>query len=365
MDEENEVAIQHSWISRTSQRLIEILNYKNWTSKAENSYLSILRYVALLGATILVIIAILLFLWGLLMQLGSSQSAPEPVAVSGSDIASAIATTKRPDTTRPEVKAVDPHWREAFPAAFQTAYYDLYHKQFEPFNRPSDTKLAKAPLLDAVFPKEFLTEYDNLMSVDVDPESIPESLNQKIGTNDKLELAFYNAMSAAAGNAAVKRELQSYKSAKKTEVCRNVTENRKRSVDGWDSFSTSCGLWYEYPYGCPATRQVSEAVTKRQCSMQFPEDIQNPVGIMKELQAQFIVQLNAKEAESREAAQARSDKAVFRKAQGLDAIGKAGWALIAFLAIMFLYLAIALERHHRLLVHKLGRNETAIASPTA
>ena len=58
MDEENEVAIQHSWISRTSQRLIEILNYKNWTSKAENSYLSILRYVALLGATILVIIAI-------------------------------------------------------------------------------------------------------------------------------------------------------------------------------------------------------------------------------------------------------------------------------------------------------------------
>jgi hypothetical protein len=353
MENDSELVIQNSRRLRVIQKIVNVLNYRNWTLRAENSYLAILRYAALAGATIFVIIAMMLLLWGSLMQFGSTTSAPEPVTITGADLASAIAVTKVTSSADSEVKLSEPDWRQAFPAAFQTAYFNLYRKQFEPHIRQGDVKFAKTQFLDAVFPKEFLKEYGALTSINVDPESIPDGLNQRIGTNDQHDLAFFNAMTAAGRNSAVERELGTYKSAKKTEVCRNVIENRKRAVDGWDSFSTSCGLWYEYPYGCPATRQVSEAVTKRQCSMQFPENIQNPIGIMKELQSQFVMQLTAKETQSIEAARARSDKAVFRKAQGLDAIGKAGWAFIGFLAIMFLYLAIALERHHRLLVAKL------------
>ena len=355
MEEIDDLEFKQSWYRRAVTKIVSILNYKNWTSQAEISYLSILRYATLMGATLFVIAAVALFSWGLLMQFGSSQSSPEPVVLTGNDLASAIATTKTIESPETDKALPELHWRETFSTSFQSAFYDLYRKQFEPHIRQGDPKLGKSQFLDAAFPKEFVEAFSALAAVDINAKNVASGLSQRIGTNDSLKLTFFDTMNQAANNAAVKRELVAYKSAKKTQICRNVTENRQRNVDGWNSFSTSCRDWYEYPYGCPATRQVSEAVTRRQCSMQFPENLQSPLGIMKELQSQFIAQTLAKQSNSIEAAEAREAKAIVRKAQGLDAIGKAGWALMGFLAIMFLYLAIALERHHRLLVDRLDR----------
>ena len=156
MNDDSEIIVQNAWASRSTSKIIDILNYRNWTYQAETSYLAILRYAALAGATMLSIIAALLFLWGLLMQLGSTTSTPEPVAITGTDLASAIATTKVDNSTKPDVKQSEPDWRQAFPAAFQAAYFDLYRKQFGPYIRQGDAKLEKTQFLNMVFPTEFL-----------------------------------------------------------------------------------------------------------------------------------------------------------------------------------------------------------------
>ncbi|MGI8944269.1 MAG: hypothetical protein ACR2FJ_08595 [Qipengyuania sp.] len=73
-----------------------------------------------------------------------------------------------------------------------------------------------------------------------------------------------------------RQALQAYRAAKKIRVCRDVTRERRRTVESWDSYSTSCAGWYYTPIGCPTTRTISEPYTVKQCEMQFPADLENP-----------------------------------------------------------------------------------------
>lgn len=320
-----------------------------WFSKAEQSYLSLLRQTSLLAATLLLFGAILLFVGGLVLQFGNPDGIrPEEVSVATSDVVS----VPESGPTRTAAKPTDtaPRWNRVLPAAFRERYYSLFRSSFAPYYRRADKAPDRNAFFAALFPDDrlnYIEAFDDARLADADQSTDSRPLLTSLQT----------IVAAAAAHPTSIRELKAYQAAKRVQVCDTVRRTRTRYETYWNSLATSCPYWYESPYGCSDTRAVSQPYTERVCRMEFPGEIANPHNVMLRLQDRYFAALDRKIQSADAMVDERRQAMMLRKANGSMAIETAVKAFLAFLGLMFIYILVAIERHHRVFTRMLaGRN---------
>jgi hypothetical protein len=302
--------------------------------RTEQAYLRVLRAAILLLATILLVYVAWLGLNSLYKMSQSPDSVAEEEAVfTAEEITSAEVAASTPAAAANDEAQTNPVYRE-FYSNFLKRYYALYRAKFEPYRQPDDKDLTQDSFDDT-----FLDTPARLAAV-TDGELDFES--------DKATLqGLLEVMSEAADKPLTRERLQKYKTAKKVQVTRKVQRTRTTYRDGWDSYSTSCEGWYWDPIGCPTRRAVETPYTATITTTEFPEGTQSHSQIFRAFQDRYLSLLQErKDANADEAARQRAE-ILAGNAEGETQL----WTMVqifgGFLALMFFFLLIAIERHQR------------------
>lgn len=306
-------------------------------STIETRYLSILRFSMLLLASVLLVAAIAFVAMGAIKQLGSSQVDPEPVTLSAVDLAPSVSSNS--ESTPENVSAEKPY---QLSAQLKAQTLSAYKSNFAKYERKG-AKASDKNILDTVWPED-RREAFNSISIDYVDEA-----GRSYEAGEDLAQHAVLLVEKSSKTPDFVQSLQTYRAAKKTRVCHDVTRERERSVSFWDSGSVDCDNWYYSPVGCQSTRTVTEPYTAEICEMQFPGDLEAPSAAMGSSIDRFLRVAQIRQEDSEYMAEERTSEINQRKVTGRANFLDGGKIFFGFLALMFLYLLVVLERHHRVL----------------
>lgn len=300
--------------------------------RAEAIYLEILRAVILIIATGLLAYAAWLGLWSLWKMAQSPSSVVEaPAVVVADELVNAEAQERA--MPKQEGQQINPAQRRYY-ADFVKRYYGLFRTRFEPFRQQEDKQLTRDQFDDA-----FIESGARLQAA---------AKGELDFENDRADLeALLNVMTEAAGKQQTQQRLQKYKAATKVRVAKKVQRSRTEYRNGWDRYSTSCEDWYYQPYGCAVRRAVQVPYSETVYSMEFPEGTQSHTQIFRAFQDRFFSLLNERRESNRARAQRERDEISLGNIEGRLTLWTALQISSGFLALMFFFLLIAVERHQR------------------
>ena len=306
----------------------------NWKSididRIERAYLSALR-IAILGVATLCLLGTVAFganaLWRIFV---STEVDSEPVQITGAQVAAELKKAA-PETGRRErgdevpasVREAHTRWaRDVFPA-----YYAVYRAASESYKKPEDETLTAQQLMEAL--GYGLDSY------------VGEAAKARWFVNDpNYQQQALAAITAAMRDPAVVTQLREYKAAQKTAQSCSTTYQRRRV---WDSYSTACYGWWEYPQGCEVTRSVPV----ERCVPAYPQGIVSPRVAFGRADGEFFRLWSERNAQVQAEAQATRDGREATRAQIWPNLMLALQILGAFLVVMFFFLMVAIERHLR------------------
>lgn len=318
------------------------------TKGAESRYLGLLRVSSLILATILLIGATIFVVMGAVKQIGSSDVEPELATVALDDLIPPEAP-KEASAAKPKAEGKPvPSWKRKFSAAQQQRLYTLYKDKFEPSRRSDEEALSRDRFFEQAFPDQRVEALDALPI-----RRMADADGNPLDSFGALADSLIASLDAAAAAPAIKRQLGAYKRAAKVEVCETKMVSRSRQIQVWDSNSMDCAYWYEYPYGCSVTRTISEPTPTRACAMRLPDTLKRPVALYGELVSRYAETAAADIDRKAVAAAERRAATLERKAEGKGALVSGGQWFLAFMAVMFLYLIVAIERHQRRLAARI------------
>ncbi len=311
---------------------------------AERVYLRILRGVILFIATLLILYALWLGLSGLYQISRSPASVVEAEAsVTANEIAALPAVVVEAPRS---VEKVASKAEQEFYAGFVRRYYALFRVKFEPYRQPDDKRLTRDAFDDAYVQSS--ARLQALGDGEIDFGRDMADLEGLIRT-----------MTQAAAQAPAIAELKKYQAARKVRVAQEVRRTRTVFRQGWDSYSTACTNWYESPVGCSVRRAVEEPYTETVYSMQFPEGTRSHADIFHQMQDRYFSLLKERRAGNAADAQRRRDEIAAGNFAGDVKLTTALTMLGGFLALMFFFLLIAIERHQRELAKRLAEPRPA------
>lgn len=308
-----------TWLFTTADRL-------------ETIYLAALRIMVLVIATLALLVAIWIAGDGARSLLTPTTVRAKPVAVTGVEVLQATrdkqAAAPGDAASAPAVPQEVRARHDAFmKGAFET-YYRLYAQTAAAYRKPEDKVLTK-------------TELAERMGYDLD--SYAWSSNQTMNlfiTDASYAEPLLAAARQAVADAGYRSQLVKYKAAEKTAKACHTEQRRER---GWSSYSTSCDAWWQTPIGCPVIVEVPHEV----CEPAYPDNIVSPDKAFVDFDRGYRELWTRRTAAAEEARSAEEDARLALKASGLPKLTKALMLLGGFLAIMFLFLVIAVERHLR------------------
>jgi len=302
-------------------------------NKLEAQFLGVLRYTALLVAALVLVGAVILLGLGLVRQLGPTAVNATQVSVSDEDLA--LLT----DATAPAPQQA-PQRKLGISEAIRKETLGVYRAGFRTYQRPDD-KITDQQIVDFVWSEGRIDAFDGLAGVltDKDGKVLPD--------RDAVMLNALNLVQATAATDEFKKRLSAYRNAQKTNVCHDETRTRARLVEGWNSYATDCANWYTSPVGCSATRVIDEPYTAKVCEMKFPDGLQAPSQQFADAVKRYAEAASAKLSQARNDADAKTAANMARKVEGHANMSTGGKLFLGFLAVMFLYLFVAMERHHR------------------
>jgi hypothetical protein len=298
----------------------------------EIGYLSTLRIVVLVVATVFVIAAAVMLFNGLLKLSTSTAVKEAPVAISPAEVISGVATKK--DINSPassaeatrlagEKKAFDRWMAEVF-----SKYYAPYRQLAIKYNKSDDAILTPETLASSLG-----YSLDALQAGE--DKSVFRFVNDANYATQIIETA--NGLTV---DARVNKQLQQYRSAQKTaQTCSTDFVSRRM----WDSNSVLCANWYEDPVGCSVVREVPV----QRCVASYPEGITSPAQAFAQMDQGFKMLWESRQSTVAEEAATKRAALETKKASAGPTLLQALSAFGAFLAIMFLFLIVAIERHLR------------------
>ncbi|MCH2487313.1 MAG: hypothetical protein MK010_06185 [Erythrobacter sp.] len=304
----------------------------------EVRYLSVLRYLLLLAATLAILGSAGLFLYGAFRQIGPSEVAPAPVGISAIDLA--------PATIEEAAESGDEFEADvafSLDSDVKRKTLGIYRQKFASFERRGENPDDGA-IIASVWPEERWDSFSEIENI-----SFLSSGNEELKSTKEVALFALGLVDESTTTDGFQKSLNGYKSAKKVQVCRSVTRERSRTVEGWDDYSMNCPGWYYSPIGCPSTRVVSEPYSTRVCEMQFPSDLDTPRDAMAAALDRFVISAKVQSENNFYDAEAESASIKQSKAAGRQGMASSLYWLAGFIGIMLLYLLVALERHHRFL----------------
>lgn len=314
-------------LHRLNQRCTESL------AKVEGMFLSVLRYSALLIAGLVLVGAAITLGYGAFQQSGRTSVDPNPVSLAAGDL------TPEPITSQAR-KADAAKAKLTVSAEVRRQTLDVYRVGFKGFQR-ADTKITDQQIVDFVWTEDRIQEFQSLDGKLKDVEGKP-----LVGT----EAVMRNALSlvkTAATTDEFRKRLEAFRSAKKVNVCNDEVRTRSRSIQTWNVYGTNCPNWYESPVGCPATRTVDEPYTEKVCVMKYPDNLEAPSQQLASAVQRYGDIAGARLEKASNDAEDATSRNYARKAEGRENWSLSFKLFLGFMAVMFLYLFVAMERHHR------------------
>jgi hypothetical protein len=311
--------------------------------RAEQVYLRILRAAVLIVATALVAFAIWLAVTGVYKVSRSPDSVVEKNAVVSADdlVVAPIADDQIRELASNEAPIPSAATRQAYKLRLDR-YFDVYRTRFEPFRQPDDKQLSRDE-----FDDQYLRTRDRAQSVANGELNEARDLTEL----DRLILV----LTEAAADHRTNVLLRNYKAARKVDVRKTVERVRSETRRGWNSSSMACSDWYLSPYGCPTVQSVEVPYTETVTVKEFPKGTLSHAQIFKAYHNRYLELLAGRRDENRYEAEAERQSIIEGKVAGGGAIWFAIQLAAAFLALMFFFLLIAIERHQRRLSEEIGK----------
>ena len=300
--------------------------------RIESIYLKVLRAAVLIVATMLLVWALA---WAALSLVRISRS-PNSVIVASSAVSSTelldpqvarAAAVSTPDTGNTAEQ-------RRFYDEFVKRYHGLYRTRFEPQLRRDDKRLSRG-------------EFDDL-TIDTGGRLSAIREGRLDFATDRADLeAFLPVVAAASAAKATADKLAQYRTARKERVVSRVQRTRTETRRGWDSLSTNCAYWYESPIGCAVTRRVEVPYTQRVTSTRYPNGISSPNEVLKSYQDRYFSLLAERRRGNAAMADAEREEITLGRITGWAGLSQSVLVAGAFLALMFFFLLVAIERHQR------------------
>jgi hypothetical protein len=307
---------------------------QNRAARTESSFLALLRYSVLALAALALVATALFLAYGTAQQIGATEVVAEPVALDADDVMPVAEKEAAPDPL-----AAKPAKREASRSVKQ-ATVKLFRTKFRKFQR-LDAKIGDNQIADLVWTEERIEMFDGLAGTVTDAEG------NTLAGKEAVMLHALAVVGKAAGTEPFRKKLAAFRDAKKVNVCTDEVRTRTRTIATWDSYSTDCAYWYESPMGCASRRTVSEPVVEKVCKMQYPNDIEEPAAQLAQAVEQYAVVAKARLEKAEILAEEATAANYSRKAEGRQHMELSVKLFLGFLGLMFLYLFVAMERHHR------------------
>jgi len=299
-------------------------NFSSILNRAERIYLAVLRALALIFATLLLLYAAWLGASGLYKVSKDAESVKEATAAVTAEDLTAI--DLKSAEAAPQGKSPDPAKQQrAYYEDFNKRYLALYRSKFEPFLQQNDARASEKD-----FESRFLQIGDRL-------EAIKEG--NLIFDADKADLeALLKVMTEAAAAKVSQDRLRTYKTARKTSVSRTVTDMRtERYCSEYGYFIDMCIDW--------STRQVP--VRRTVTEVKLPEGVVSPRDLFSAYHDKYVTTLGDRRRENAVAAEKARADILEDNAAGAQSLWTATQIVGLFIVLMFLFLLIALERHQR------------------
>jgi hypothetical protein len=246
---------------------------------------------------------------------------------------------ERPLPSDPNRSRENPQQRAAY-ERIARLYYSVFRVRFERYRQPDDQRLSYGD-----FNNRYVDTAARMAAVGRGDVNFDNDISDLTG--------LVRTVAAASLLPGTRQRLESYRNARRVQVCQNVQRTRISMEPGWNSYGTDCPNWYEN-LGCPTQRPVQTPYTARECSMRFPDGTQSHLQILRAYQDQFFRLLGERRVAN--AANAQQSRAAIRAAneQGQQDLWRAVTIVGSFLALMFFFLLIAIERHQRRLATEKG-----------
>jgi hypothetical protein len=258
----------------------------------------------------------------------------ETAAVSADELTDAqAAQPQRTDVEGGSKSAFNPAYQQ-FYSNFVSRYYGLFQSKFAPYRQRDDKQLTKQEFDDLFLNTS--ARLDALKKGDLNFE------------DDRADLETLNTiMSEAADKTKTLERLRQYQAARKVPVSKKVQRTRTSLERGWDSTATFCPQWYDSPVGCSVIRPVQTAYTETVTTMEFPQGTQSHAQIFRAFQDRYFSLLQERRDANSSAAEKKRQDIIASIGEGRLSLLTALEVLGGFLALMFFFLLIAIERHQR------------------
>lgn len=302
--------------------------------KLERVYLAAIRAVALVAATLLILYALWLTASGIYKSSKDVGSVSEAPAVVSPEEVAEIDLRK---ITKPTAPAnLDPLAAERrYYADFGKRYHALFKAKFEPFKKPEDR-----PLEQKAFDQRYVLTGERI-------DAIKEG---NVGfEQDKADLeSLLTTMAAVSSSQKTVDRLRAYKSAKKTSVSRTESGTREERY---------CSYYGYYTGGCLAydTRTVPFRRTVQE--MKLPAGVVSHADLFGAYQDRYLSKLAEKRDSNAAAAERQREEIIADNLNGQARLWSALSVIGGFVALMFLFLLIALERHQRKIAASVASDE--------
>ncbi len=301
---------------------------------AETNFLTLLRYAALAMASLALISSAILLALGSFQQLGRTRVEPETVALVSDDV---VPTKLEPET----VQASPEQRKSGVSQDVRKRTLLIYQSKFKAFQRP-DTKITEQEVVDFIWSADRIEKFDALSG-----QQLVGKDNKALVDRNSTMLDALALVETASTTGDFNKQLIAYRNAKKVNVCNDEVKTRSRTITSWDSTATFCPSWYNEPIGCNSTREIQEPYVDKVCEMKFPEEIESPAQQFASAIQRYADIADSRLVASRIAADEQTANNQARKLEGISHISTSGTLFLLFLGVMFLYLFVALERHHR------------------
>ena len=295
--------------------------------RAEGVYLAVLRGATLVFATILVVYAAWLGLSGLYnVSRNASAVKEEAVVVSADEVAKADLGAPAADAPSAAIEPAQAFNAERnFYRAALDQYFKLYQTKFE-ISRKSDDK----PLSKADFDKRFLNTDARIASL---------KSNEFNFEQDKADVtSLIKVMTDVAALPETQKRLGGYKSAERTRVEEKINRTRDERYCSYYGYYIDQCISYD-------TRQVNYTETK--VSMKLPKGVVSHVDLFAAFHRKYLDTLLGRRADNKQKAEAERNAILDANARGKANLLTAVFVIGGFLALMFFFLLIAIERHQR------------------
>jgi hypothetical protein len=306
--------------------------FSSGLDRVERIYLRLLRAAILIIATLMICYGMWLAISSLYFISRSPDSVREEAATVAADEITDAETPRREPVSQNQPK-INPQYQKYY-SSFITKYYGLYRNKFEPFSQKEDKKLTRDEFDDFILSSPKRLELASKGEIDF--------------TQEKADLdSLLAVMTEAATKPKTLDRLNKYKSARKTLVNRQVQRFRTEYRSGWNSYSTACEAWYEVPYGCAERRSVQVPYMETISAMEFPEGTQSHLQIFRAFQDRFLKLLDERRTRNAATAQMEREEILQGRETGSLTLYTSLQIAAGFIALMFFFLLIAIERHQR------------------